>query len=110
MTTVQEMIPVQEILKTYISQVEQVDVESIADETEEAEDPDIEEGEYEEPEAPVPEPEPEPVADANGAPEHEQVEEEHKEIPITGRPHQMRMSYLMTPLMKQNLVYNIIWS
>lgn len=89
MNTVQEMIPVQEILKTYISQVEQVDVDSIADEQEEVEDPEIEEDEYEQPEqpepmnieesAPIEQPETEqdePVATA---------EEEPKQIPITGK-------------------------
>lgn len=46
MTTIQEMIPVQEILKTYISQngaPEEVDVESIRGDEYDNEDPDVEE-------------------------------------------------------------------
>lgn len=84
MTTVQEMIPVQEILKTYISQdsnLEQVEVESVMDEEPEAE---VEEEHEEET------PEPIETEEENNQPvEHESQpvvaqEEEAKNIPIDG--------------------------
>lgn len=81
MTTVQEMIPVQEILKTYISQkedVEQVDVESVMGE----EDMDTEDPEIEDPEPPTQEPE--PPQDLPTEPQTEPPEEEDKNIPLTG--------------------------
>lgn len=82
MTTVQEMIPVQEILKTYISQdsnLEHVEVESVMDEEPEAE---VEE-EYEQPEE-TPE-----TVENNQEVEQESPpvvaqEEEEKVVPIDG--------------------------
>ena len=79
-TTVKDMIPVQQILQTYISQGESMEDKKIdfdSEEPQDTEDPDVNE-EGEEPEA-EPDPEPQP----------ETTEEEPKNIPVT--------SSLLTP-------------
>lgn len=83
--TVQEMLPVQEILKTYISQdnntVEQVEVESTMGDDMDEEDPEIEDDMAAEEEAPVEPPVAEQAPDVGAAP---QEENEQKQIPING--------------------------
>lgn len=93
--TIQEMIPVQDILKTYISQdsntVEQVDVESTMDEPD-MEDPDVIDEEFQEAGAEAEaEPGAEPATETEGvtAPQAEESaeaspDEETKKVPIDG--------------------------
>ena len=88
MTTVQEMIPVQEILKTYISQdanVEQVEVDSVMGD-EDTEDPDIVDEEPEDSKEPVQENTDSPEEpEEPGEPENTtEQQEESKNIPIDG--------------------------
>lgn len=86
-TTIQEMIPVQEILKTYVSQdgaPEEVDVESIRGDEFDNEDPEVDESTEQEP-VPNNETEQEPVPN-NETEQEPPAQEETKEIPLDNKP------------------------
>jgi hypothetical protein len=90
--TIKELLPIQQILETYMKQQqtgESLDLN--ADEpVEDADDPDIDEGNAPEPEPepePAPEPAPEPEPATEGAPAPAPVDpSEIKQIPIDGKP------------------------